>query len=163
MNRKYNDSQFINAVHQSTSIRQVLSILNLQPTGGNYKTFHSNVKKLNLDISHFSGQAWNKDKKLVFKPRRSLQDILIKNSTYSNSYKLKLRLIKEGLFQEKCYTCNLTIWNSSKIPLELEHINGVNNDNRIENLTLLCPNCHALTSTYRGKNKNKVNQAGLVE
>lgn len=65
----------------------------------------------------------------------------------------------EGLFTvhsnslfHKCESCNLEEWLGNKIPLELDHINGVNNDNRIENLRILCPNCHALTPTYRGKN-----------
>ena len=60
----------------------------------------------------------------------------------------------------KCYNCNLTNWLGFNIPLELEHINGDNRDNRIENLILLCPNCHALTPTYRGKNKHKIGSSG---
>ena len=71
-------------------------------------------------------------------------------------------MIEEGLFERKCYGCGKTHWNcdltnykDELIPLELEHKNGNNKDNRIENLTLLCPNCHAQTGTYRGRNKNK--------
>ena len=60
--------------------------------------------------------------------------------------------IKSGIFKHKCYKCNLYEWQSKPIPIELEHINGDHFDNRIENLTILCPNCHALTPTYRGKN-----------
>lgn len=88
--------------------------------------------------------------------KTSLEDILIKNSKYKGgSYKLKNKLLKEGHFEHKCYSCGLTEWMNNLIPLELEHKNGDNLDNSVENLTLLCPNCHDLTSTYRGKNKNK--------
>ena len=69
---------------------------------------------------------------------------------------LKKRLIKEKGFEHKCYKCNLTEWQGKTIPIELEHINGIHSDNRIENITFLCCNCHALTDTYKGKNiKNK--------
>ncbi len=66
-----------------------------------------------------------------------------------------MRLFKEGIKKEQCENCNNTHWLNKKIPLELDHINGNNTDNRIENLRILCPNCHALTLTYRGKNKKK--------
>lgn len=82
----------------------------------------------------------------------SLEEILNGEYPQYQSSKLRPRLIDEGVFEHKCYSCNLQEWLGNKIPLELEHINGICNDHRIENLTLLCPNCHALTSTYRGKN-----------
>ena len=65
---------------------------------------------------------------------------------------MKKRLLREGVFQRKCYGCDLTEWMGRPIPIELEHKNGDSTDNRLENLTLLCPNCHALTETYRAKN-----------
>jgi len=69
------------------------------------------------------------------------------------TFKLKHRLIREGILEPKCYRCGLTTWQGLPIPLELEHKNGNPHDNSLDNLTLLCPNCHALTATYRGKNK----------
>ena len=160
--QKYTDKDIEKAVKTSYGIREVLTKLGLRPTGGNYKVFHNNVARLNLDITHFKGHGWSRGKKFGFKPRRSLEDVLVVNSPHKTTYSLKLRLIREGLFEEKCYRCNRKEWEGVVIPLELEHINGVNNDNRVENLTLLCPNCHALTPTYRGKNKKQSN-AGLVE
>jgi 5-methylcytosine-specific restriction endonuclease McrA len=68
---------------------------------------------------------------------------------------LRLRLIREGLLESKRNRCQLTQWNGLPIPLELEHKNGIHTDNSIENLELLCPNCHAQTLTCRGKNKKK--------
>jgi hypothetical protein len=153
---KYTDKDIIDAIKSSRSIRQALIKLNIRPVGGNYKIIHNNINRLNIDISHFDGQAWSKGVDLGFKPRRSLEEILVKDSPHKTTYTLKLRLIREGLLKEVCSNCGLSEWCDKKIPLELEHINGINNDNRLENLTLLCPNCHALTSTYRGKNKGKV-------
>jgi len=151
--RRYTDQDIIIAVKASKGIREVLSKLGLQPTGGNYKVFHSNVERLNLDTSHFTGQSWRKGSKVPVVKARPLEEILVSNSPHKTTHSLKLRLIREGIFKEVCYECGLVEWNNQKIPLELEHINGINNDNRLENLTLLCPNCHALTSTYRGRNK----------
>lgn len=144
--KKYTEQEFIEAVKASHSIRQVLIKLNVQPYGGNYQVAHKNIKELKLDTSHFTGQAWNKNKKTG--PRRPTEDYL-SNEHLISSHKLRLRLLKEKYFDHKCYGCNLTTWNDQPIPLELEHKDGDNKNNNIENLTLLCPNCHAQTATYR--------------
>lgn len=70
-----------------------------------------------------------------------------------SSHHLKNRFLAEGIFQHQCVSCNLTEWLERPIPLEIDYINGDRRDNRLENLRLLCPNCHALTETYRGRNK----------
>lgn len=150
--RKYTDGQFIEAVANSTSIRQVLGKLGLAMQGGNYASFHNIVKELNIDTNHFTGQGWKKDK--TFGPRASLDDYFSGKQTVK-SHKLRLRLLREGIFEYKCYKCNLSSWNNQPIPLELEHIDGDHLNNSLANLTILCPNCHAQTSTYRGKNKRK--------
>lgn len=81
-----------------------------------------------------------------------LDQVLVVNSTYAR-HLLKSRLIKENLVQYECAVCrNPGIWNGQKLSLHLDHANGVYNDNRIENLRFLCPNCHAQTDTYAGKN-----------
>ena len=81
--------------------------------------------------------------------------VFVENSTYSR-HRLKARIIKNNLLEHKCQECGLGhYYNFKPIVLQIDHINGVNNDNRLENLTLLCPNCHAQTTTYRGKNKKK--------
>lgn len=150
--KKYTDEQFIEAVAKSTSIRQVLQKLGLSPQGGNYGTARRSVERLNLDTSHFTGQASNKGRK--FGPKRPIEDY-ISNKHSIQSYKLRKRLIEENYFEAKCYQCGITEWNGQPAPLELEHIDGNHFNNNVDNLTILCPNCHAQTSTYRGKNKSK--------
>lgn len=148
----YTDKQLVQATKQSISIRQTLIVLGIVPAGGNYATIKKHIERLNLDTSHFLGQAQNKGKTL--QPKRPIEDYL-SNRHSIQSHPLRLRLIKEGYFTHKCYRCNLTTWQGRPIPIELEHKDGNHHNNRLENLTILCPNCHALTPTYRGKNISK--------
>lgn len=149
--KKWTDKQFIEAIKNSLSYAEVIRKLNLKPAGGNYDTVNRKIKELNLDTSHMTGQLWNKGKHFTCK-KRPLEDILIKGSTFISTYKLKNRLLKENIKDYACENCKLKEWCNKQIPLELHHINGDKHDNRIENLQLLCPNCHALTENYRGKN-----------
>lgn len=147
--RKYTKEQLIKAVKSSFSIRQVLIKLNVAPQGGNYDVIRRYIKKLNLDTSHFLGQGWSKNKKIN---RDKPIEYYLSNKLKMQSNSLRKRLLKDNIFEYKCYKCNLTTWQGQKIPLELDHINGIRDDNSLSNLILLCPNCHAQTSTYRGKN-----------
>ena len=152
--RKYNKEELEEAVKNSLSIAEVLRHLNIVSAGGNYFTVKRYIKLWNIDTSHFTGKLWNKGKHIICNPAKSLKEILKEDSTYQ-SYKLAKRLIKEGIKELKCEYCNLSKWQNKPIPLELHHINGIHSDNRLENLQLLCPNCHALTDSYRGKNIKK--------
>jgi hypothetical protein len=149
---KYSEEQLIEAVKHSTSLRQVLKRLNVAPYGGNYDVLRKALNHFKLDTSHFTGQAWNKGKKLP--PKRDINQYL-NNELPIQSYKLKNRLLNEGILKHKCFNCNRHTWLKCPIPLELDHINGNNKDNRLKNLRLFCPNCHTLTPTYRSKNRIK--------
>jgi hypothetical protein len=149
---KYTEEEFIIAVKTSTSIRQVLNKLGLKEAGGNYSITKTRIKNLGLDTSHFKGQAWNKGKTLG--PRKPVEELLVNDRKHPyQSFKLKNRLLQEGIKIHQCECCGITEWRKKPTPLELDHINGINYDNRLENLRLLCPNCHAQTDTYRGRNK----------
>jgi len=133
-------------------MRQVLGKLNVAPFGGNYDVLRKAIEHCYLDTSHFAGQAWNKGKTLS--PRQPT-DVYLRNELPIQSHKLRKRLLKEGFFANKCMNCGRNTWLDRPIPLELDHINGNNKDNRLENPRLLCPNCHAFTPTYRGRNRPK--------
>jgi len=163
MKYKYTDEQFREAVENSLSIAQVAQTLGIKPAGGNYITIKNKIKKLNLDTSHFTGQGWNTGKRYKpVRPAQSLDSILVKDSTYVNTHHLKERLIKEGLKENKCEICGISSWMGKPLNIELHHINGNHFDLRIENLQMLCPNCHALTDNYRGKAKSTQNESSDV-
>jgi 5-methylcytosine-specific restriction endonuclease McrA len=147
--KKYTLQELSDAIKDSVSMRQVLAKLNVIAAGGNYATLKKAITYFNLDISHFTGQNLS-GRKLPLR-RKTIDQYLTKNSTVQSN-KLRKYLLEENIFQPVCMSCGLSEWLSNKIPLELDHINGDNTDNELCNLRLLCPNCHALTPTYRGRN-----------
>lgn len=149
---KYSEDKLREVISTSISFRQVLAKLGLKEAGGNYYTLHKYIKYYNIDTSHFTGKFWAKGQKL--KPKRDIQSYL-DNSHAIQSNKLRKRLLLDNIFEHKCVGCNGVSWLNQPIPLELDHINGNNQDNSLENLRLLCPNCHAFTPTYRGKNMKR--------
>ena len=153
--RKYSREAFAEAWLSSSSIAQVAKKLGCNTTGGGYVTLKMAARELGLDDSHMTGQGWNigwqsnPSKERVI----ALSDILVEDSTYTTIWRLKRRLLSEGILEYRCYLCGLTEWNGKPITLQLDHINGVHLDHRIENLRLLCPNCHSQTETFAGRNK----------
>lgn len=145
----------VNAVKGSTSMRAVLRKLGLKAAGGNYTQLNRRIQFLGLSTQHFKGRAWNKGIQTGPSYRIPIQDILVSGSGFQ-SYKLKRRLFELGLKTPKCELCGWAqMSEDGRVPVELDHINGAHNDNRIENLRILCPNCHSLQPTHRGKNIKK--------
>lgn len=149
--RSWTKEQLTQAVKVSFSYRQVLAKLGLREAGGNYDQVKKYIKEYNLDKSHFKGRGWNLGMRGIGNPRIPIEKILAKNS-YFQSFKLKKRLFAAKLKPEYCEQCG---WaertTEGYLPLELDHINGDRHDNRLENLRVLCPNCHSLTPNHRGR------------
>lgn len=156
MNRRsWSEAQLRKAVAASTSYRQVLSKLNLREAGGNYAQIKKYISELAIGTGHFKGRAWNKGLKIKGVPRIPLEKILVRNSSFQ-SFKLKKRLFAAKLKPMRCEECGWAKTNSEGyLPLELDHINGDSRDNRLENLRILCPNCHSLKPTHRGRNSGR--------
>ncbi len=151
--RKWTDEQFIKAVASSLSYAEVIRKIGLKPAGSNYDTVKRKISELNLDTTHMTGQAWNQgDKYKPIKQARPLSEILVEHSTWINTNNLRKRLLKEEVKEYVCECCSRSEWMGKPIALELHHVNGIKDDLRIENLQILCPNCHAFTDNYRGKN-----------
>lgn len=150
---KLSNKEFEDLIKSSFSSSECLRKLKLSTKGSASRTtLKRRIKELVLDTSHFKAggySTFNKNSKYT------LEKILIENSSYTSTSSLKIKLLKENLLTYECNICKIQEWNSKPITLQLDHINGVNNDNRIENLRLLCPNCHSQTDTYAGKNNAK--------
>jgi|SRR3989338_3089224 len=143
------------AVENSFSYRQVLAKLDLKEAGGNYEQVKKYIKENNLDIKHFKGRGWNAGLKGIGKALIPLEKILIKGSIFQ-SFKLKKRLFTAKLKPLHCEQCGWAKYtDDGYLPLELDHINGDRHDNRLQNLRVLCPNCHSLTSNHRGRKNRK--------
>lgn len=147
--RKYSEEQLREAVRTSISYRQVLQKIGLAPKGGNYRTLHKAISVFNLDASHFTGK--NLSGRKLPSRRKPIEEYL-SNRAPIQSNKLRKYLLLEEVFKPVCSSCNLDSWMGVSIPLELDHIDGDHTNNQLQNLRLLCPNCHALTPTYRGRN-----------
>jgi hypothetical protein len=152
--RRYTDEQLCEAVSTSTSIRQVLAKLGLVEAGGNYVAIKQQIVRLGLGTEHLTGQGWKRGNNAPVVPAAPIESLL-RVGVAVQSYKLKRRLFKEGLKELRCERCQQTEWLGLPIPLELDHLNGDPTDNRLENLRILCPNCHASTNAYRGKKRAK--------
>jgi hypothetical protein len=136
---------------------------NYSPNNSIYKMIKQRMKEEGLDIEEFekkSNQAKIEQIRFMQKSNKiPLSQILVKNSTYNSSHTLKKRLIEEGLLKNECHKCGIgPEWNGEPLSLQLDHENGINDDNRIINLRLLCPNCHSQTPTFCGKHKAVVNK-----
>lgn len=139
-------------VKSSNNISEIAKKLKLSTGHGNRQTIIRYIKRYNIDTSHFNIIYKNNNKNFN---KIDINNILIKNSKYVSTVHLKNRLYKEGLKERKCELCGQDEnWNGKKMSLILDHINGINDDNRIENIRIVCPNCNATLDTHCGKNFN---------
>ena len=157
----WTDKDLIEAVQSSQSIYEVRKKLGYKVgTGSGHLRVLNRARELGLDMSHFKKGHWYGDK--FSKAPVPLNDLLVKDATGSAN-NLKRRLIREQVWEYKCQTCGISEWQGEYLPLEIHHMNNDNRDNRIENLTLLCPNCHAQTESWRNGTRyvqNKMAEIG---
>lgn len=152
-NESFTDEEFVKIVLECQTMA-----LAAKKLGMAYSTFARRAKKLNC----YHPNQGRKGMKLegFRKDHIFTDDILAGKYPQYQTYKLHLRLIREGYFKDKCSICG---WDkkpegSEFTPCELDHINGDPTDHRLENLRLICPNCHSLTPTYRFR-RGKTNEA----
>jgi hypothetical protein len=141
------DQELLLAARASFSMREVMERLGYSISGQTAKMLSKRLEE--LGVSPPSGGSHKRKK-------QDLSKILVENSTYSSSNSLKRRLISNNLIEYKCHNQNCDVvdtWNGKPIQLQLEHKNGNPKDNRLENLELLCPNCHTQTPTWGRKDR----------
>ena len=131
-----------------TSVRQILDECGL-PGSGAYATIRRRMKLEGLDYKAFAKASLGRRQK---KAKIPLTEVMVEESTYRR-HLLKRRVIEEGLIEYRCAECGLDPeWRGKPLTLVIDHINGINNDHRRENLRFLCPNCNSQTPTFAGRN-----------
>lgn len=153
-------------VSESKSIAQVATKLGYKISGGIYRYLRAKFIKYNTDTSHFTGQLWSKNfnrfnNELLDRAAKNAElpwdKVFCKNSSATNRMLLK-KLIISGKKEYQCDCCGISKWNGKPLRLQIDHINGDSIDNREENISIVCPNCHSQTSTYcRGLKEKKKN------
>ena len=146
------DEQFVNLLKTSTNISEVLFKLGYSVKGNSwaFSKIRQRMTDLNIDNNIFKGKS--PLIQTVKERQIDKKDLFRENCKHVRSI-LRRTILKEGLIPYKCEICGVTEWNDKTLSLELDHINGINNDNRLENLRFLCPNCHSQTSTYGSRNQ----------
>lgn len=148
--------EFALIVKTNNSFTDVLRSLGLKNHGGNCSNLRERIKEEEINVDHIILNRYEKQRHRFGKEKIPLEDVLIEKSTYSRG-NLKLRLIEMGLLEYTCSLCDqLPIWKGERLVLVLDHINGINDDNRLNNLRFLCPNCNSQTKTFAGRNRPKI-------
>lgn len=147
----------------SPSVAEVLRKLGLPTEGRPQRVLTQRLRELGIDTSHFTGSAWATGltkqsspvmAKISAKRTRPDAEVFVDRSPETNGRRIVRRLRALG-WEYACLECGLAEWRGRPLVLHLDHINGVSDDNRLENLRLLCPNCHSQTETYCGRNRNR--------
>ena len=157
--RTWTDEALIASVKDSKTFQEVAHKLGLKNYGANSRTIKKYISILEIDISHFSSLNERLEHARSVAYKLSYADVFCVNTIDRKS--IKNFIIKGNYIPYKCSGCKIIEWNGKILSLHLDHINGINNDNRIENLRFLCPNCHSQTETYCGKQLSGL-QYGII-
>lgn len=154
--RQYTKEWLQELCQDSYSYAEVLNKAGRKQGGGAQQTLKNKIELWNIDISHFTGQRWHESPNQLPQQGRekyTLDEVFIKNSPITQKI-LRGYVKRHEILEYKCIRCGCDgHWLDGLISLEIDHIDGDNTNNEISNLRYLCPNCHALTDTYRGRNK----------
>lgn len=143
MRKDIEQESFIKVCNNSITMAQACAKLGLH-----FNTFKRYAIKFGCYVTNPSGKGMKKKSE----PKIPLIDILSGKHPEFQTYKLKNRLIKAGYFKNECNSCGITDWDNKPLNMELDHIDGNRTNHSLENLRMLCPNCHAQTETYCSKN-----------
>lgn len=147
---RYSEQEARAAVAVSLNYSETLRRLGLRPAGGNHRVLKAFLAERGISTEHIDPDA-GRGANFRSRGSRPLAEILVAGSTYSRS-SLKRRLFAEGLKQRRCELCGQgEYWNGGLMALVLDHVNGDPEDNRLENLRIVCPNCNATLDTHCGR------------
>lgn len=141
----YSYEKVEDAVKNSICWKDALQRMGIPPAGGNWKTFKDAVKRHGIDTSHFNQYA------AVSRTETYPASYYIENRVNIQSYKLLRKLLNEGYKEYRCEVCGIAEWNGKPLTLQLHHIDGDHLNNSLDNLQVICPNCHSQTKNFRGK------------
>lgn len=157
--RQYTKEWLEELCSESYSYSEVLRKAGRKPGGGSNETLKRKILEYDIDISHFTGAKWQQSPNYIpqigSREKYTIEEVFTENSTISQKV-MRGYVERHKLIPYVCDKCGCDgNWQDGIISLELDHIDGDNTNHTLSNLHYLCPNCHALTKTYRGKNKKK--------
>ena len=141
--KEINKTQFIHVCNSSLSMASAAAQLDMH-----YNTFKRHAVKLGCFKTNQSGRGTHKPCKRII----PLQEILTGLHPQYQTFKLKNRLLKEGILKDACSICGISEWQGKKLNIELDHVDGCRTNHVLKNLRMICPNCHSQTETFRAKN-----------
>lgn len=153
---KFTKEEVKELVKKATSWRNLAELMGYKADGGSSTRVKEGISERypDIDVSHFTGQGWNKGHNSLEKIEAGENTLIMHSST------LRRALISER--GNKCEKCGVESWNGKPITLEIHHIDGNHHNNELSNLMLLCPNCHSQTENYKSSNKKEKERASKI-